>query len=247
MQNLLIVENDLTESHFLINSVCKKFLNIRLYAAVSTGIEAINIITKKEVDIIILDLKLPDMTGIDVINFISKNNLSKYNLSVIVIIDNCKKLSQVINSKYVFSYCAKSNSIDFIIEKIDILVRMKEKECKTDMIKEKIKKELEMLHFNFSYIGTKYLHDCIYECYYKNVKYDINLNKTIYPIISKRYHQTIDCIRTNIFQSITKMYFQAENATLSTYFGYTVINKPKMKEVMFKILEKLYDNMVIDR
>lgn len=69
MQNLLIVEDNLIQSHFLVNSICKNIPNIRLYNIVSTGIEAIEIIKREKVDIIILDLKLPDMNGIDIIKY----------------------------------------------------------------------------------------------------------------------------------------------------------------------------------
>ena len=58
MNNLLIVEDSLIQSHFLINSICREFQNVKLYGVVTTGIEAIDIIKEEKVDLIILDLKL---------------------------------------------------------------------------------------------------------------------------------------------------------------------------------------------
>ena len=75
MENLLIIENNLIQAYSLINNICKKIPTIRLYGIVSTCIEAIDIIKKEKVDIIILDLHLPDMNGINIINFISDNNI----------------------------------------------------------------------------------------------------------------------------------------------------------------------------
>lgn len=185
MLNLLIIEDNLIESHFLVNSICKKVPNIRLYSVVSTGIEAIDILKEKEVDIIILDLKLPDMEGKDVIDFISKNNIIKYKSSVIAITEDIQLLTKIIGNEYIFTYCSKTNDINFIIEKINDLLNIKEKKNQTNIIKEQIKIELENLNFDFSYIGTKYIYECIYQCYCKRIIYDVNLNKEIYPIISK--------------------------------------------------------------
>jgi len=65
------------------------------------------------------------------------------------------------------------------------------------------------------------------------------VNKKIYPIIAKKYNKTINSIRIDIFQSISKMYDEIEKKKLSNYFGYKVINKPKTKEVITTILEKI--------
>ncbi len=128
MNNLLIVEHNLTEGYFLINSICTELLNIRLYSATTTGIEAINIIKEKEVDIIILDLTLPDMTGMDILNYISKNNITKYESSIIAITDDMKLLQKIIGNKYIFSYCSKTSNINFIIDRIKELLNNRTKD-----------------------------------------------------------------------------------------------------------------------
>lgn len=102
------------------------------------------------------------------------------------------------------------------------------------------KKELENLKYNFSYLGTKYLCECIYECYNKNKIYDINLNKDIYPIISKKYHKTISSIKANIFQATSIMYYEIEEQILQEYFGYNVRSKPKTKDIITRVLQKLH-------
>lgn len=239
MQNLLIVEDDLIQSHFLANSICKQIQNIRLYNIVPTGAEAINIIKEEKVDIILLDLNLPDMSGIDILNYISKYDINKYNSSVIVVTSQMDLLTKIIGNKFVFNYCSKINSIDFIMKQIEILANEKQKTYNMDSIKNQIKVELESLKFDFSYIGTKYLYECIYECYYKTNIYDINLNKDIYPIISKKYHKTINSIKTSIFQSISIMYYEIDETVLSNYFRYTITSKPKCKDIIFKVLQKI--------
>lgn len=241
MENLLIIENNLIQTYSLINNICKKIPTIRLYGIVSTCIKAIDIIKKEKVDIIILDLHLPDMNGINIINFISDNNIIKYNKSIIIFGCETDFLSETINNDYVFGYCSKINNVDFIINKINDLIEKKKNiycNCIID-IRQQIKIELEKLNFNFSYLGTKYLVECIYECYYKNKIYDVNLNKEIYPIVSKRFNKSINSIRTNIFQSISIMYYDNDENNLSKYFGYKLLNKPKNKDLIIHILQML--------
>ena len=79
MQNLLIVENNLNKSIFLLNSISEKIQEIRIYNIVSTALEAINIIKKEKVDIILIDLSSLVEDGIKLINYIKKNNIEKYN------------------------------------------------------------------------------------------------------------------------------------------------------------------------
>lgn len=239
MQNLLIVEDNLIQSHFLANSICKNIPNIRLYNIVSTGIEAIEIIKREKVDIIILDLKLPDMNGIDIIKYIEQNNIVKYISSIIIITGEISLLSKIIGNKYVYSYCSKTNTTDSAINLIRDLADEKQKEYSKDSIKTRIKEELEKIRFDFSYLGTKYLFECINECYYKNDIYDINLNRDIYPIISKKYHKTINSIKVSIFQANYIMYYENDINALCDYFGYTIIDKPKTKEIISTILQKL--------
>ena len=112
-----------------------------------------------------------------------------------------------------------------------------------DTIKQQIQEELEKLNFNFSYIGTKYLIDCIYECYYQNKIYDVNLNKDIYPIVSKKFNKSINSIRANIFQSISIMYYDNDENNLSNYFGYKILSKPKNKDLIIHILQKLHKKL----
>ena len=46
MKNLLIIEDNLVQSYFMVNHICKELKNIRLYSIVTTGREAIKIIDK---------------------------------------------------------------------------------------------------------------------------------------------------------------------------------------------------------
>lgn len=243
MINLLIIEENLIEAYTLTNFICEQIPYIRLYNIASTGKEAINIIKEEIVDIIILDLELSDMSGIEVIDYISKNHIEKYKNSIIIFTSEMQLLRKVYQNEYVFNYCTKTNSVNYIISIINELIVQKKEVQYYNFIKEQIKAELEMLHFKFSYTGTKYLYDIIYECFKQKKLYDINLKKEIYPVISKRYGRTINTIKSNIFQAISIMYCEIDINLLSNYLGYEIIEKPKAKDIINSVLKKIYENI----
>ena len=184
-------------------------------------------------------MKLPDISGIDIINYIEGNNLSQYYASIIVLTNEIDLLNQVINKKSVFTYSSKIDNIDSFIDKVRELSKEKQDISLKDSIKEKISSELEYLGFDFSYIGTKYLYDCIYECYLSDTLYNINFSKHIYPILAKKYNKSQVLIKANIFQAIGQMYRTIDKDKLSTYFGYSLLDKPTTKEIIFTILQKI--------
>jgi len=239
MENLLIIEDDIVQSHFMANYICKEISNIRLYNIATTGKEALNIIKDKKINIIILDLNLPDMTGIDILNYIDKENIQGLDASIIIVTGEMELLRQVKNNKYIYTYYSKVNGYETIINDIKNIVDEKQKTQKSDLITEQIKNELQKLKFNFSYIGTKYLYDCIKECYDREDIYNINLKSDIYPILAKKYNKTINSIKSCIFKSIVIMYCESSEQNLSDYFGYKIITKPKMKDIIFGVIQKI--------
>ena len=172
-------------------------------------------------------------------NYIEENNLSQYYASIIVLTNEIDLLNQVINKKSVFTYSSKIDNINSFIDKVRELSKEKQDISLKNSIKEKISSELEYLGFDFSYIGTKYLYDCIYECYLSDTLYNINFSKHIYPILAKKYNKSQVLIKANIFQAIGQMYRTIDKDKLSTYFGYSLLDKPTTKEIIFTILQKI--------
>ena len=239
MLNFVIVENNLNESKNIINFLSKNNADIRLYNMASTGKQAIKILREKNIDFFILDINLPDLMGIDIINFISKNNYLNYKSSIILIGDEEQFSLKYIKNPYVYCYFTKPINLENISECIKKLTNKKKEELDKERIYKKIDVELSNLNFNFSYKGTKYLKECIFELYLaKNMDFD-NLSKNIYPILALKHNKTVNNIHCNIKQSVKAMYYDCEEKTITKYFNYSVFTKPKLKEVIFTILSKL--------
>lgn len=151
MQNLLIIENELIYSHFLANSICKEFDNIRLYNIVDTGQKALEIIDEQIADIIILDLRLPDISGIEILDYIRNSKIQKYLSSIIAITSDTELLNKVLGNEYIYSYYSKIDTINSIINIFQQLLDYKSKCLEENPIKLKILSELKKLKFDFSY------------------------------------------------------------------------------------------------
>lgn len=78
MTNVLVVEDNFYQSKQIINYLSQRNKELKLYSMVYSGEEALEIIEEQKVDIIILDLKLKGMNGVDVIKEIEYKKIEKY-------------------------------------------------------------------------------------------------------------------------------------------------------------------------
>lgn len=108
MQKILIIEDNIFQSKQIINYISQNNEKLKIYCIAYTYNEAIKIIEKGSVDIIILDLNLPDISGVEIIKYIEKNKLSKYVKSILVISGNSYLCSLIYDSPYVFSIIKKT-------------------------------------------------------------------------------------------------------------------------------------------
>lgn len=169
------------------------------------------------------------------------NNIGKYdNIKICGIIETEEEIIDVI----------KDMKIDLIIKnnirKSDMENIANKKECiiiqKNDreaLIKEKIKQELKKINFNFAHAGTRYLLECIYLIKIIKLENIDNFHKDIYSKLSIKYNKTTNAIYGNIKQAINEMFYNCNENVLNEYLGYKSIGKPKPKEIMITVLEKI--------
>ena len=180
-------------------------------------------------------MNLSIIPGIEIIKYIEENKISKYNNSILVISEKCDLSPLIKKNPYVFSYITKPYSLNNILEDLKSIIKLK----KSKDILQKINDELKKLHYNFSYNGTRYLAETIYEIYNRNNENSDNLNKNIYPIIAQKHKKTVNTIYGNIKQATNSMYFDCDEETLKKYFHYSYCSKPKVKEIIFTVLNNI--------
>lgn len=239
MLKLLIIEDNVEQLKNITNIIASTFSQIKIYNISFDGESTLNLIKNYKVDIILLDLKLSGMSGVDIINFIEKENLYKYKNSIIVFSGETTLLKKVIHSHYLFSYILKGNGYNHLLNELKLLIKSKEDIINIQELNKKIDKELKYLNYNFSYSGTKYLRESIIEIYKIKENFDGNLSKNIYPIIGKRYHKNPNTIYCNIKKATNAMFFDCNEQILKKFLNTTYFVRPKVNEIIMIILNKI--------
>lgn len=106
-------------------------------------------------------------------------------------------------------------------------------------VRNKVIKELKFLKYNFSYKGTKYLVDAICIIYALKNYYDCNLEKDIYPIVAKKYKESVNNVKCNITNSTDKMCYDCDEAVLIRYLGDYKYVKPGPKKIVLAVLRRI--------
>lgn len=235
MLKLLIIEDNAEILKNLTNIIASNFSEIRLYSISFDGKSVLNLIENNIIDIIILDLKLTGISGVDIIKYIESHKLDKYKNSIIVFSGETQLLNKIIHSSYLYSYILKGNGFNTLLKDIKSLIQLKNLET----LNIRIDTELKHLNYNFSYDGTKYLRETIIEIYKIKDHFDGNLNKNIYPIIARRYHKKTNTIYCDIKHATNLMTYDCNEQTLNSYLKKTYYSKPKINDIIYTILNKL--------
>lgn len=201
MIKTLIVDDNLHYMKNMLNNILNKFENIQVLYMVSTCNESIDIISKNQIDLIFLDLRLPDYNGFKIIEKIEILDLIK-KPKIIIVSGDTKLLKQAIINNNVAEIINKIDDIDNIYKKIERIVRDINYEVNREEIERKILKEVLNLGYKLKYKGTQYIIEAIrfiYAC--NNINLIDNLEQNIYKYLSVKYNKSINNIKTNIIKA----------------------------------------------
>ena len=243
MLNLLVVEDNLSFAKCLINSVIKSFSNLRLCKIAINGLEALEELERENIDIILLDLKMPEYNGVKLIEELEGRNLKKYYSSVIVISNEFDFIEQIKTSPFIYTYITKICGIDSIFNELNNLITSKENELLKLSFREQIINELQSINYKLTYNGTQYIIDSILLLMDMDNPFCFNLKNDVYPILAQRYNTSINNIKINITNATDNMFYDCDSKKLQQYFGLVIDHKPKPKLVITTILNKLYKNI----
>lgn len=108
MINILVVEDDIIQLKQIINYISQKNEDIKLYGLTYSGEEALKLLMTGKIDIIILDLKLDGMSGVDVIKYIESKKIEKYKKSIIIVSGEYNMIKYIYTSIYVYEIFFKT-------------------------------------------------------------------------------------------------------------------------------------------
>lgn len=222
MLNLLLIENNLIRCQKIINSLSKLNKNMRINCLALSLEESLNIMKNEEIHCVILDLNVLEFK-IEVFE-----ELCEYKKPIIIISEKLIKTAHK-NLYYV-------SNLDELIVKINKYLKEK---VTLEIVKSLIKKEFEILNFNFKYIGTKYLYECIIELYFYEEEIGDKYGNKLYPRIAKKYNKSVDSIYGDIKQAVKYMYRDCREEIIIDYFKFDYCVKPTIKEIISMILNKI--------
>ena len=129
MINALIVDDDLRYVKYILNLITSNFKNINICHIATDGEEALNEISSNHLDLIFLDLKMPTLSGDEVIKRTNKLNCITRPKFIIISGDmpslkelgNCDNIKSIINKlESPESICKK---IEYVINEINYNVQ----------------------------------------------------------------------------------------------------------------------------
>lgn len=238
MVNVLIADDNVNYAISLMNYMNKINSNIKVCNIAKDGKETLKILnSKNSIDIILLDYKMPFYNGQEVLDKINDKN--KYNNSVIVISGELDRIVRLHKNSMVYLVQYKSIGLEEIALKVEELSIQKDKEKKNNMLKEKITNEILYLGYDFSHKGTKYMIETINYISLNTDRSFESLEKDIYPIIAKKYNESVHNIKCRINSATTAMYYNCDSKELQEYFSFYTDTKPKVKTIINTILNKI--------
>lgn len=226
-----------------------------IVAMADDGIKAIEAVERYEPDILILDIIMPHLDGLGVLEKMHKSNLKKFPKVIILSAVGHDKITQRAINMGVDYYIIKPFNFDSFVERLLQIsgfetskVQMRNKEI---VYNESAKKELsleakitEILHevgVPAHIKGYQYLRTAIIEVV-NNVELLGAITKELYPSIAVKYSTTASRVERAIRHAIEVACNRGKIETINNIFGYTIHNnkgKPTNSEFIAMISDKL--------
>lgn len=234
--NVLIADDNMNYIKSLINFIISKNDKIKILGIANNGYEVINRVEEDNVELLILDLKMPSCNGIEVIDKIIKMDLPKRPI-IFVLTGEMEMLNSLMNKNVVECIANKTDGIDNIMYKINEIV--KNNDNNSSRVKNRIINELLKIGYRLKHKGTKYIIDSILFLYYQSNQDLNNLEKYTYRYVAKKYKKTVANIKTNIVKATEYVYWESDEEKLKKYFKKDYYEKPTPKNVIIEVLNRI--------
>ena len=201
MIDILIADDNAVQTEQL-TKVLSREKDFRILKVSKNGVEALNDYISLKPTVLILDLKMPKMSGLDVIEELSKNTNFDSKNNIIVISGYTLFRSQLTNPKKIKWIFSKPIDYDRLIYEIREIK-------KEENFKPTFKEDLDVL-FNRLDIkpytkGSNYLKNAIYIAYYEDSN-DINISNITKQIASRYNLSHSDSIQSAMDKTVRTLY-----------------------------------------
>ncbi len=219
------------------------------------GIKALEAVEKHEPDILILDIIMPHLDGLGVMEKLHKKELKKFPKVIILSAVGHDKVTQRAINMGVDYYIVKpfnfESFADRLIQLSDIETSRAQNKSREIVYNEKVNAELslevkitEILHevgVPAHIKGYQYLRTSIIDVV-NNIELLGAITKELYPMIASKYSTTPSRVERAIRHAIEVAWTRGKIETINNIFGYTIHNnkgKPTNSEFIAMIADKL--------
>ena len=235
MLNILIVDDNKALDIQLYNYIKNNSNNINIIGLATNGKEALDFLKSRKIDIILLDLEMPEINGLELIKSIQETK--KFRQTKIIVISSHIRLINEIYSKECIVEHIFIKPFDFstLIQYINTI----EIENMDIDIYNRIEKLLSNFDINTNTIGYNYLVDSIFLAI-KEPSLLEKLNKSLYLEVSRKHNVSSNKVKWNIEKIIRSIIRYTNLSVIHRLFQYTNNPSPKVfiREIVREILTK---------
>lgn len=241
----------------LVSDVLKSETDVEVVGSASNGDEALNIIKRKEPDVVLLDLIMPKLDGIEVMNRVKKDFSIKKQPDFIVLSavgdEQITEDAFQIGAKY---FIMKPFDPEVIRNRIKMMKDGRaRRQFETNRAREISSQDNLQVHHLESDV-TNMIHEIGVPAHIKGYQYlrdaimmsvnDIemlgSITKILYPTIAKKYQTTPSRVERAIRHAIEVAWSRGKMDTIDALFGYTINmgkGKPTNSEFIAMIADKI--------
>lgn len=225
MIKTLIIDDNLHYSKQILNNVLNNFKDVQLMYIATTCKEGLDIINNNNIDLIFLDINLPDDSGFKLLNELNNLNIMQKPRVVLISGDPCL-IYQAREDFNNYDIIDKITSIEEIYKQIKRIINHINYENNSGKIRQFVSSEIFNLGYNIKYKGTQYIIEAIIYVY-ENNNYDLvdNLEKNVYKYIGFKHKKTVNNIKTNIIKATKEIESQTIYSLTPKSIIMTVLNK----------------------
>lgn len=234
MCTVLIADDELITIKKLFNDIIRRNKDIKLIGITNNGKEVLNHMENELPDVLMLDLKMPEMSGIEVLDKLILEK-EKYLVKTKIIIISSYLEELYDSSKYrnyIYATLPKPHNINKLMSLLEAI----NEEIRNDDISKYVKNELSIFNFNKETEAYKYLIETIYEVIYRKVD-DFDLENDIYYKIARINKKRTLQIKWAVEKSINTMFINTNYDVIQRYFNFTEYKKPTTKFFIKHIVE----------
>lgn len=242
----------------MISTILKNDEDIEVVAELTDGLNILSIIREKRPDIVLLDLVMPMLDGLGVMEQVRKNSDSLDKIPAFIVITAAKQESITENAFSLGAsyYILKPFDSEILLTRIKQTandLRTKQMEGKNQVVYEN---KLMTKKNNLEADVTNIIHEIGVPAHIKGYQYlrdaimmsvndsDVlnSITKILYPTIAKQHKTTPSRVERAIRHAIEVAWSRGKMDTINELFGYTVSNgkgKPTNSEFVALIADKI--------